>query len=99
MSRFVQNKFVFAAILLLFALACASNAVQGAGVLVHSHALPAEPVNVAHGPMMPPDPWDGQVMIAHGPMMPPDPWDGQVMIAHGTMMPPDPWDGNLSATA
>jgi hypothetical protein len=28
--------------------------------------------------MMPPDPWDGQVMIAHGTMMPPDPWDGNL---------------------
>jgi hypothetical protein len=29
---------------------------------------------VAHGPIMPPDPWD-TLMVAHGPIMPPDPWD------------------------
>ena len=99
MSRLLGNKLMFAAVLVLFALACVSNAIQGAGVPVHTHMLLAEPVNVAHGPMMPPDPWDGNVTVAHGPMMPPDPWDGNVTIAHGPMMPPDPWDGNLSVTA
>jgi hypothetical protein len=31
-------------------------------------------VVVAHGPTLPPDPWDG--LVAHGPTLPPDPWDG-----------------------
>ena len=96
MSRLLDNKLIFAAVIALFALACASNAIQGAGVPVHSHMLLAEPVNVAHGPTMPPDPWDGNVTIAHGPTMPPDPWDGNVTIAHGPTMPPDPWDGNVT---
>jgi hypothetical protein len=29
---------------------------------------------VAHGPILPPDPWD-TLMVAHGPILPPDPWD------------------------
>ena len=64
MSRFVENKFMFAAVFVLFALACALNAIQGAGVPVPSHKLLAEAVNVAHGPIMPPDPWDGQLTVA-----------------------------------
>jgi len=97
MSRFVGNKFMFAAIVALFAFACASNAIQGAGVLVHTATLPAEPVNVAHGPSMPPDPWEGG-LLAHGPSMPPDPWEGG-LLAHGPSMPPDPWEGGLRVTA
>ena len=96
MSRLVESKFMFAVVFILFALACAANAIQGAGVGFPSHKLLAGPVNVAHGPTMPPDPWDGQVTIAHGPTMPPDPWDGQVTIAHGPTMPPDPWDGQVT---
>jgi hypothetical protein len=99
MSRLIENKFVFAAVFVLFALACASNAIQGAGVPVPSHKLLAEPVNVAQGPIIPPDPWDGNVTIAQGPIIPPDPWDGNVTIAQGPIIPPDPWDGNLSVTA
>ena len=63
MSQLLGNKLMFAAVLVLFALACVSNAIQGAGVPVHTHMLLAEPVNVAHGPMMPPDPWDGNLSV------------------------------------
>ena len=79
MSRFVENKFMFAAVLLLFALACASNLIEGAGVPVPSHSpLASDPVTVAHGPSMPPDPWEsGQ--LAHGPSMPPDPWESGIV--------------------
>jgi len=96
MSRLLENKLMFAAVLALFALACAANALQGAGVPVHSHKLLAEPVNVASGPTLPPDPWDGNVTIASGPTLPPDPWDGNVTIASGPTLPPDPWDGNVT---
>ena len=93
MSRLLDNKWIFAAVFALFALACALNAVQGAGVPVHSHVTLAEPANVAH------DPWDGNVTVASGPIIPPDPWDGNVTVASGPIIPPDPWDGNLSVIA
>ncbi len=31
-------------------------------------------VRVAHGPTMPPEPWE-TIQIAHGPTMPPEPWE------------------------
>ena len=99
MSRLIENKFVFAAVFVLFALACVSNAIQGAGVPVPSHKLLAKPVTVANGPILQPDPWDGNVMMAQGPILAPDPWDGNVMMAAGPILAPDPWDGNLSVTA
>ena len=80
MRRLVENKFMFAAVLVLFALACAANAIQGAGVPVPSHWTLAEPVTVANGPMLQPDPWDGNVMIAQGPILQPDPWDGNLSV-------------------
>jgi hypothetical protein len=99
MSRLIENKFVFAAVFVLFALACASNAIQGAGVPVHSHWTLAEPVTIANGPILDPYPWDGNVMIANGPILDPYPWDGNVMIANGPILDPYPWDGNSSVTA
>ncbi len=99
MSRLLENKLMFAAVLALFALACALNALQGAGVPVPSHKLLAEQVTVAAGPILAPDPWDGNVMMAAGPILAPDPWDGNVMMAAGPILAPDPWDGNLSVTA
>jgi hypothetical protein len=97
MSRLLDNKLIFASVLALFALACASNAVQGGGVPVHSQMLlTPDTVNVAIGPTMPPDPWEG-VQLAIGPTMPPDPWEG-VRVAIGPTMPPDPWEG-ISVTA
>jgi hypothetical protein len=99
MSRLVGNKLLFAAVFVLFALACALNAIQGAGVPVPNHKLLAEPVSVADGPTLAPDPWDGDVTIAQGPILAPDPWDGDVTIAQGPILAPDPWDGDLSVTA
>ena len=43
-------------------------------------AMPAVPqaagsaLQIAHGPTMPPYPWE-EVQIAHGPTMPPYPWE------------------------
>src|ERR1019366_8019638 len=96
MSRSIENKFMFAAVFVLFALACGSNAILGAGVPVPSHKLLAEPVNGANGPILTPDPWDGNVTIANGPILTPDPWDGNVTIANGPILTPDPWDGNVT---
>ena len=80
MSRLLENKLIFAAVLALFALACALNAFQAASAPVDSHAALAAPVNVANGPILPPDPWDGNVTIANGPILPPDPWDGNLSV-------------------
>jgi hypothetical protein len=88
MSRLLENKLMFAAIFVLFVLACASHAIPRYGNVM-----------IADGPIIPPDPWDGNVTIADGPIIPPDPWDGNVMLADGPIIPPDPWDGNLSVTA
>jgi hypothetical protein len=81
MSRLIENKSMFVAVFVLFALACVSNAIQGSGVPVHSHAPLAEPVSVANGPILDPDPWDGNVTIANGPILDPDPWDGNLTVA------------------
>jgi hypothetical protein len=35
---------------------------------------------IANGPIIPPDPWDGNVTIANGPIIPPDPWDGNLSV-------------------
>ena len=95
MRKFLENRITVAAVLILFATAFAWNIAQGAPAVSpwhgsHSATAAQELTQVAHGPGMPPDPWD-QVRVAHGPGMPPDPWD-QVRIAHGPGMPPDPWD-------
>ena len=72
-SRFLQNKFTFAAVALMFALAFTFNAVTGA--VAPSCGFVKGPMLVAHGPILPPDPWDTNVTVAHGPILPPDPWD------------------------
>jgi len=66
MKRVFDNQVAFAVILSLVALGLAVSGLQGA-------PLPAAKLAVAHGPIMPPDPWD--LTVAHGPIMPPDPWD------------------------
>ena len=92
MRRFFDSKFAFIAVLSLFTSAFTWNMVHGTGATVDGHRLVLPDVMlVAHGPSIPPDPWDG-VRIAHGPSIPPNPWDG-VRIAHGPSIPPDPWDG------
>jgi hypothetical protein len=96
MQRFLENKFAFAAIALAFALALGWNATQGTGMLFPGHRmLMPELITVAHGPILPPDPWDppsppsgGGSLFAHGPILPPDPWD-----------PPSPPSGGGSLNA
>jgi hypothetical protein len=86
--RFLENRITVAAILLLFAGAFAWNTAQGARTAIPWHfqtgfhpntVAPFTPPpdlqdQIAHGPGMPPDPWD-QIRVTHGPGMPPDPWD------------------------
>ena len=91
MRKFFDSKFAFIAVLSLFTSAFTWNILQGAGATNSGHMLLApDAVLLAHGPSVPPDPWDS-VRIAHGPTIPPDPWDS-VHIAHGPTIPPDPWD-------
>jgi len=111
MRKILDDKLAFIMVIFLFTLAFTLNAMHGAGTSVghtplalpdvtlvaHGPTIPPDPwdgVSIAHGPTIPPDPWDG-VRIAHGPTIPPDPWDG-VRIAHGPTIPPDPWDGARS---
>jgi hypothetical protein len=97
MPSFFENKFTLSAIAILFVVALAWNNSQGAAFPAAGLLLIAPAQSVAHGPNMPPDPWDGNLAAKHGPNMPPDPWDGNLAAKHGPNMPPDPWDGNLAA--
>ena len=80
MRRFLDSKFVYGAVLSTFAMAFACHAGQGASAPAAGHitATPAQ-IMVAHGPSIPPDPWEGtgsSIRVAHGPSIPPDPWEG-----------------------
>ena len=93
MHRILDNKYMSAAIMFLFALAFACNTLQGLTPSLPGSVLTGlDTVAVAHGPTMPPDPWE-PVRVAHGPTMPPDPWE-PVRVAHGPTMPPNPWEPN-----
>jgi hypothetical protein len=109
MRSFFENKIVVAASSCLFTLAFAWNATHGTHPLNGHQLMRGQSVVVAHGPVLPPDPWAGgnvaaPVTTAHGPVLPPDPWAGgnvvaPITIAHGPVLPPDPWaGGNVTAT-
>jgi hypothetical protein len=91
MRRFFENKIAAATVVSLFSLASGLNMLSG---ISHSSLRPTNfgPVNVAHGPLLPPDPWETNVQLAHGPLLPPDPWETNVQLAHGPLLPPDPWE-------
>ena len=73
MRKFFDSKFAFIAVLSLFTSAFTWNIMQGVGATNSGHMLLApDAVLLAHGPSVPPDPWDS-VRIAHGPTFPPDP--------------------------
>ena len=75
MHRLLDNKYTVAATIVLFALAFACNTSQGTAPSLPGSALTRlDTVAVAHGPSMPPDPWELN-RVAHGPSMPPDPWE------------------------
>ncbi|MCX6627624.1 MAG: hypothetical protein NTW28_08350, partial [Candidatus Solibacter sp.] len=81
MRSFFDSKFAFIAVLSLFTFAFTWNMMHGTTATAGGHLLVLPDVTlVAHGPTIPPDPWDG-VRIAHGPTIPPDPWDGVRMTA------------------
>jgi hypothetical protein len=84
MHRLIEKKITLIVVLVLFAAAFAWNVARNAEPTASSDALIED--LLAHGPSMPPDPWE---YVAHGPSMPPDPWE---YLAHGPSMPPDPWE-------
>lgn len=97
MRRFMENKSAVFTVMSLFALAFASNVAQGSGWALTARPLVSLEVQIAtaHGPGMPPDPWE-KTTVAHGPGMPPDPWE-KTTVAHGPGMPPDPWEKTIAA--
>lgn len=87
MRSFFENRIAFAAIFSSFAIAFAWNVTQEGGPVSHRPLIRLHQFDaLAHGPMIPPDPWAGgsvtaPVTIAHGPMIPPDPWAGGSVAA------------------
>ena len=80
MRRFFENGLAFAAVLSLFSLASSWNAFSGAASTTSPVLRSRDAVIVAHGPLTPPDPWEGN-LVAHGPLTPPDPWEGNFSVA------------------
>jgi len=104
MKKFFANRIVFVAILFLFASAMTWNLAQGGAAFPGTHLFaPRAAVQVAHGPIPPPDnPPSGGLLLAHGPIPPPDnPPSGGLLLAHGPIPPPDnpPSGGLLLARA
>ena len=100
MRKFFENKIAFGATVLAFAMAIGFSAANGAVVLGSSHCLLApEEIDVASGPTIPPDPWEGRTELASGPTIPPDPWEGRTELASGPTIPPDPWEGRSELPA
>ena len=85
-DRIIESKIAFAITTIVFVSGLVWNANQGAGLSLPGHGV-FSPVEVAHGPTLPPDPW--AVAAKHGPTLPPDPW--AVAAKHGPTLPPDPW--------
>src|SRR5258707_13739953 len=94
MPRFFDNKIAFGAIIFVFTIAFAWCVIHGTGMPLPGHLmLDPDSMNVAHGPTLPPDPWEGG-LAAHGPTLPPDPWEGG-LVAQRDMLPPQTWQGGL----
>ena len=74
MQRFFENKLAFAAVLVLFVMAVFWNNTQSGGFPAPDRWATSNAVQLAHGPNIPPDPWDWN-KAQHGPNIPPDPWD------------------------
>ena len=85
MRSFLENKVAYIVTVSLFTAALAWNVVHGGSSAVPGHTvLPVERSEAkvqAHGPSIPPDPWEGVRVVAHGPSIPPDPWEGISLAA------------------
>ena len=84
MRNLLENQAVCAKLFLLFALALAVSSVYGGVSSTRLTDLALVP-GIAHGPTLPPEPWN---KLAHGPTLPPEPWN---KLAHGPTLPPEPW--------
>jgi hypothetical protein len=94
MRRFFENRMIYAAVVLLFALAFAWNLSHSA--YGHSPSLLLVDPAGANG-MAVPAASPNQVRVASGPTMPPPPWE-EVRVASGPTMPPPPWEeGRVTA--
>jgi len=98
--RMVESRMAFAITACAFALALMWNTGRTSAPSLAGHGI-FRPVEIAHGPTLPPDPWAGtENLTAHGPTLPPDPWAGtENLTAHGPTLPPDPWAGTENLTA
>ena len=85
MRSILENKVAFAVIVIAFLFASGAVIATGSYAPVSGHSLlPPDSLYIAHGPTMPPDPWEGTgnyTLVAHGPTMPPDPWEGTGNVA------------------
>jgi hypothetical protein len=99
MRTLLSSRLSYIVAFVLFALALALNGLAGGswpavvpGTLNFTDNADLQ----AHGPTMPPSPWEDEtnVLQAHGPTMPPSPWEDEtnVLRAHGPTMPPSPWE-------
>ena len=72
MRSFLENKVAYAATVSLFTAALAWNSGHGGISAIPGHLfLPLEHSDaevIAHGPSMPPDPWEGVRVISHDPI-------------------------------
>ena len=94
MRNLFENKVFYAVTVFLFAVGFAWNAKPGPrSVGAERIWLLSDNELLAHGPVLPPDPWEGGTQVKHGPVLPPDPWEGGTLVAHGPVLPPDPWEG------
>jgi hypothetical protein len=98
MRKFFENKVVYAVIVFIFAACSAWSAKEESADTQSGYLLRAPAELIAHGPTLPPDPWQGGTLLAHGPTLPPDPWQGGTLLAHGPTLPPDPWQGGTRLT-
>ena len=102
MRNFFENRMFCAVVAWLFAAGFAFNAHQGTVAMRPSSLWSAVDLElVAHGPTLPPEPWQGEArQIAHGPTLPPEPWQGEArLVAHGPTLPPEPWQGEARLVA
>src|SRR5690242_21528563 len=105
MRRILTNRFSYLVAFVLFALALAINGLAGGSWLAVVPGTLAFGSDVselqAHGPTLPPDPWETEPssLTAHGPTLPPDPWETEPssLTAHGPTLPPDPWETEPSS--
>ena len=101
MRKFLQSNSAYATLFVLFTIALAVNSLSGsalpafvAGSTTTSYAPDSagstaipDARELAHGPTIPPDPWEDNSIQSPKPRPKPQ-------LAHGPTIPPDPWEDN-----